>query len=414
MQNQLLNNSLIYLKFIALIITTILSWQSLAYAANIGVSLIYIYIGVIILFHIPNLVFTKYLLHNSNKHNLIFLVYSKLGYRPAMLVTLLPWLSNITMYPSVFTFILANYAYAFDYKLSNSEYFIGSIMLYLFMSAVNIKGFKVSFKFILLFSMVGVIVPMLTLGAYFTYYMINHSVLLKTWLISTQVSHPFNIHSINFGFILAIIMTLIGFEQASLHSKEIIHKQFNFRFIHFISAGVILIVLTLWMMLILAYVSSTNQFEPNFLIAGTIIKVFTLFKQPVLGKIMVILFLLGVLGNTFAWMVHINRSFISAFSFAKSDKLKKFVNEFSPKKLIKFELLVFLGYFILLKIFPILTTSVILYNLSVQLSISYYLVLYLAVIRDKEVALTQRMILRIGFAAIIFAVMCSFIPNYYL
>ena len=411
-----LNNLLSFKKLLAINLITIISWQSLSYGANIGISLIYTYIAAILLFHIPNLVLTKHLLNapdgnTQNNHNLIYLINTKLNYLSNVVVTLCTWLSNVVGYPSVFAFILSNVFYVFHCNVSKTEYFICIIMLYLAMSTINIMGFKISFKAILFFSLIGVFIPMALIIGYSFYYTLDHYVLVKTWLINVQLAHPFNLKDLNFGFILAIVMTIIGFEQSSLHVEEMVQHKFQFKNYHLIISSICILTITLFMMLVLSYIATTEHLDPNYLIAGTIIGFFKLIHYPKLAQVFIILFAIGEFGCVFAWMVHINRTFNATLLIAKSPTLRSWGSNYTPKKLIKFELVIFLVYFILLKIFPVLETSVILYNLSVQLSILYYVVLYLAIIREKSLPMLSRVILIIGLITSVFGVVCSLIPN---
>lgn len=403
-------------KFLAINFITIISWQALSYGANIGVSLIYTYIIAIILFHIPNIVLAKHLLqtnykNDTNNHNLIYLVHNKLNYFSSSALTFCTWISNVVLYPSGFAFILSNLAYAFNYNLSKKEYFIYVIILYLIMSLINSKGFRLSFRFILAFSLVGVFVPMLLIIVYSVKYTFLHYDLVKTWLFNVQLTHPFSFKDLNLGFILAIVMTIIGFEQASLHIDEIATHKFNFKRYHLVIASILVMFFTIFMMVVLAYVTSTLKIDPNYLISGTIISFFQLINYPSLAKPFVILFTLGEFGCTFAWMVHINRTFNATLLLAKSAKIRAWGDSYKPQKLIKFELVIFVIYYILLKIFPALETSVILFNLSVQLSITYYVILYLAILKDKSIGKFSRGILFIGLISSTIGVICSFIPN---
>lgn len=409
-------NLFTFKKFLAINFITIISWQSLSYGANIGISLIYTYIGAFFLFHIPNLVLTKYLLKPnpedaSNNHNIIYLVHNKLNYFSNIALTFCTWFANVIGYPSGFAFILSNLAYTFNYHLSNKEYFIYVIILYLIMSLINVRGFKVSFKFILSFSLVGVFAPMLLIVIYSFKYTFLHYDLVKAWLVNMQLTHPFSFKDINFGFILAIVMTIIGFEQTSLHMDEMAKHKFSFKKYHLFIASVMVMFFTIFMMLVLAYVTSTQKIDPNYLISGTIISFFNIMHYPNLAKPFVILFTLGEFGCTFAWMVHINRTFNATLLISKSAKIRSWGNNYTPQKLIKFELVVFVLYYILLKIFPALETSVILFNMSVQLSIAYYVILYLAILKEKNLNKFARIILFIGLISSILGVICAFIPN---
>lgn len=410
------HNLFTFKKFLAINFITIISWQALAYSANIGISLIYSYIVAILLFHIPNMVLTKYLLqpnskNDTNNHNLIYLVHNKLNYFSSGALTFCTWISNVVLYPSGFAFILSNLAYTFNYSISKKEYFTYVIILYLIMSLINTSGFKLSFKFILTFSLVGVFAPMLLIVIYSFKYTFLHYTLVRTWLVGIQLTHPFSFKELNFGFILAIVMTIIGFEQASLHIDEMTKYKFNFKKYHLATASILVMFFTLFMMLVLAYVTSTKKIDPNYLISGTIISFFQMLNHPSLAKPFVVLFTIGEFGCTFAWMVHINRTFNATLLISKSSKIRSWGDNYKPQKLIKFELVIFIIYYILLKIFPALETSVILFNLSVQLSIAYYVILYLAILKEKNLGKISRLILFIGLISSVLGVICSFIPS---
>lgn len=399
-------------KFLAINFITIISWQSMSYGAGIGVSLIYTYLIAILLFHIPNLILTHHLLKPnkySDNHNLIYLVNDKLNQFSNILLIFCTWFANVIGYPAAFAFILSNLAYTFNYTLSKTEYFIYVILLYAVLSFINLRGFKISFKSILIFSFLGVFAPMLVIIAYAVKYTFLHYDLIRHWIITVQIAHPFNLKDINFGFILAIVMTIIGFEQTSLHIEEM--SKFKFKHYHIIIASIAVMFFTFFMMFVLSYVTTTQKIDPNYLISGTIIELFKLVNHEYLAKPFVVLFTLGELGCTFAWMVHINRTFNATLLISKSPRLRAWGNNYAPRKIIKFELVIFLVYYILLKIFPALETSVILYNLSVQLSIAYYVILYLAILKESGIGLWQKLILAVGLITSIIAVICSFIPN---
>jgi len=412
-KNTKLGSLVTFKKFLAINFITIISWQSLAYGANIGVSLIYTYIIAILVFHIPNLVLTKYLLKPDasgwHNHNLIYLVNNRLNYFSSILLTFCTWFANVVGYPAGFAFILSNLAYAFHWQLSNTEYFIYVMLLYLIMSIINVRGFKISFRFLLLFSLIGVFLPMFLILLYSLKYSFLHDTLVKNWLITIELTHPFHLKDLNFGFILAIVMTIIGFEQASLHFEEM--PKFKFKKYHLIIASVLIMFFTLFMMLVLSYITTTQKINPNYLISGTLISFFQLIHYPILTQPFIILFTLGEFGCTFAWMVHINRTFNATLLISKSAKIRAWGNNYSPKKIIKFELIIFVVYYVLLKIFPALETSVILFNLSVQLSIAYYVILYLAILKERNLNLIARIVLLVGLIASILGLICSFIPN---
>lgn len=399
-------------KFLAINFITIISWQSMSYGAGIGVSLVYTYIIAILFFHIPNLLLTKHLLKPNDKndnHNLIYLVNDRLNYFSSGLLTFCTWFANVVGYPSGFAFILSNLAYTFHYNLSKMEYFSYVILLYLIMSLINTMGFKISFKYLLIFSLFGVFAPMITIVLYALKYTFIHYALIKTWFITVQLTHPFSLKDLNFGFILAIVMTVIGFEQTSLHFEEM--SKFNFKRYHILIGSFAIMFFTFFMMFVLSYVTTTQKIDPNYLISGTIIEFFKLMNHESFAKPFVILFTIGEFGCTFAWMVHINRTFNATLLISKSPKIRAWGNNYSPKKIIKFELVIFLVYYILLKMFPALETSVILFNLSVQLSIAYYVILYLAILKETNIGLWQKAILAVGLVSSVVAVICSFIPN---
>ena len=137
-----LENFVAFKKLISIALVTSVGWQTFAYGANIGASILFCYLIIILLFHIPNIALSKYLFNTHNNHNLIYLVNSKLNNFFAILLNCCSWLSNVIAYPAAFTFVLSNLAYAFNYTLNSYEYLIYSILLYCILSFINAKGFK--------------------------------------------------------------------------------------------------------------------------------------------------------------------------------------------------------------------------------------------------------------------------------
>lgn len=375
-------------KFLVLNLITIITWQSLSYASTVSFSIIYTYIALILLFHIPNVVFTYYLVNSTKHNNLTALLSSGLNNKSSLIATFCIWLSNAIWYPSVFTFILSNLGYAINYKFTNNEYFIYSVLLYLIILLINRCGFKLSFKSIFYVGGLVTIIPIIILISYFTFFLADNYDLVKTWFLTTQFPTTLSYSNLDSNFILAIVTTLIGFEQSSLYLDEIYKAKASIKKIHFVILSTLAIFITLSIILMLSYLAHSDKVDSNYLVVYSIIKFFNWLHLEFLGRALIILFIIGEFIAVFAWVTHTNKAFTFSLNKVKISW-----------GIIQTELVIFIVYLILLKIFPALSTSIILYNLSAVLSISYYIVIYVVMLKVNILPLKYKLLLGISTVA---------------
>jgi glutamate:GABA antiporter len=381
-----MNNNKKALSVFSLVMINVIaidSLRSLPANAETGLAIIFYYLAASIIFLLPYLLITAELSTHYPKTGGVYVwVREAFGPRWAFVNIWLQWIYNVIWYPTILSFVASNIAYLFDPSLANSKAFILPITITLFTLSTlsNCYGIKVSSWVSTISAIGGTIIPMLAIIGLGALWVLNGHPLAVN--VSQQLSSANVFAHSNIAYIVVIFFSLIGFEMSATHAGDVKNPKKDYPKALLISAVIIVVSLILASSAIAIIIPKSNL---N-LIGGldqALILFLNTFHLNWLSPVFIVLIILGAFGGISAWVIGPTRSLMVAArdecfpkAFAKTNKKQ------APVAILIAQLIIVVllccGY----SLFKQITTWYwILTDLSGQLALIFYVIMFLAAIK---------------------------------
>lgn len=291
------------------------------------------------------------------------------------------WLSNLIWYPTMFAFIMTIMAYVVDPGLSTNKTYIlfGSVVLFWTATVMNLFGIKMSSLISSVCTVVGVIFPVVLLGA-----------LGASWLVSGHASEvSWTLHELipqfdrgNIAYFIEIVVALVGFDMAGVHAGDVVAPERNYPY-SFLISGIVVVVLTLMGAISISTVIGTENINLLSAVLEAITAFFDKFGLISWVKPVVFLVLLGNIGSVVAWMISSTRGMQVGAQSCSFPKLLYKTNRFdAPVSILIIEAIIFTVLLFFFYLMPTIEQGFwLLLVLASQIAMIYYMLIFASVIR---------------------------------
>ncbi len=282
----------------------IASLRGLPGMAEYGLSSVFFYVLVAIIFFIPVSLISAELATGWPKNGGVYLwIKEAFGERWGFLAIWLQWIQNVVWYPTVLSFAAGALAFVFNPAMANNPMYIFAVIVIVYWAATlaSFRGLKLSGTITSLGAVFGTILPGLLIIA-----------LGAIWLFSGQTSQidftldaliPQDIGNLTtIVFAASILLFYAGMEVSAVHAKEVRNPQRDYP-----KAILVAGVLTLFIFVLgtLSIAIVVPQADIN-LVSG-IMQAFTEFFKAYniawMVPILAILIVFGAIGQVTAWIV---------------------------------------------------------------------------------------------------------------
>lgn len=379
-----MNNKFLGIRSLALLQLIIVgNLQILPANAVYGFSLPILYLLAAIGFFIPSILMTAELATTRPQTGGAYIwVQQAFGNNVGFFTVAILWLSNLLWYPSIFALIATNAAYLINPVLAQSKLFIISFSASAFwlITVLNCCGIKISFRLSAFCAVVGILFPMiLIITGGTSWWLSGHPLAITThdtpWLPDLR-------HLTGLGFLIAIAVSLFGMEVPAVHAGNVDNPRRDFPISLFISGALLLILLLGAELAIAIIIPPAKLNVVSGLLDALTLFLVTMHWQHALIWVLILVFL-GNLGSVAAWMLGSTRAmFVACKNNHISGLMQKINDKEAPVGVLLCEAFIFTlacGIFLL---FPTITDSFwLLLDVASQISLIYYVVLFIAAIR---------------------------------
>jgi amino acid transporter len=233
------------------------------------------------------------------------------GSRFGFLAIWFQWINTMVWYPSILSFIAGTFAYLFYPALAQSKLYLVGMILVVFwgLTFLSLKGLHLSARFAGFCAVIGMVIPMaiiITLCG--IWLLLGHPSNIQ---FNVQSLLPHDLHTGSWISLTAIMTSFLGIELATVHVNEIHNPQKTFPRALFYS--VILIVATVILgSLAIAIVLPNNQINLVEGVMQAFENFFSAYHLHFLLPLLVIMIILGSLGNMINWIVSPAKGFLQA------------------------------------------------------------------------------------------------------
>lgn len=305
------------------------------------------------------------------------------------------WIANLLWYPSIFLLIAANFAYLFDISLAQNKTFIISfgILLFWLFTGLNCIGVKFSSRTSIIFSIIGVIIPLLLVIVGGCFWLLSgkpSAVPLDKPAFLVDVAHFKNV-----GFLIAIVISLFGIELTAVHAGNVKNPRRSYPLSLLISSITVLVLLIL-SALAIGIIIPVENLNPITGLLDALIQVLHNMYLPMLIFPILMLVFLGNIGSIAAWMLGSTRGmYVACQNNHVAPFLQKVNRHEAPVGVLLFEAIIFTIFGSVFLFFPRVTDSFwLMLDLASQVTLIYYIILFCSAIRLRyKPALTKGFII---------------------
>lgn len=357
--------------------------RSLTAGAVYGFSLVFFYLLAALLFFIPTILVTAELATGwPNTGGVYIWVREAFGPRWGFVTIWLQWIYNVVWYPTIFAFIAGIVAYLIYPPLVDNKFFMLGVILSAFWctTLINCLGLHVSSWVSVIGAIIGTIIPMVFI-----------SVLSFIWI---HKGNPSQIHfSVkdffpnmgnleNIAFLTNILFGLMGMEMSAVHAGDVRNPQRDYPRALFISAFIILSTL-IFSCLAITIVIPIQKLN---LVSGLIDAFDIFFKAYHMAwfiPVIAVLIIVGSLSGATAWLLGPARGLLIA---TEDSNLPHFLSKRNkhdmPVGILLTQGVIVSLICIVFLIMPTVNSSYwVLSNLTAQLALLFYVLLFAAAIR---------------------------------
>jgi amino acid transporter len=375
------------LALILLITGAIDSIRNLPTTALFGSSLIFFFILSAIIFLIPVALVSAELSSTwpEEEGGVYSWVRHAFGENVAFFTIWLQWINTMVWYPTILSFIAGTLAYLINPDLAHHKGYIIAVILIVFWSltVIGLQGLRTSAAFAGFCAVIGMILPM----AFIILLAIIWLLQGKPIAINLSWQHliPHWQDSQSWISLTAMMTSFLGMELAAVHVRDVIAPQRNFPRAMFFSVLLILITMILGSLAI-AFVLPAEQINLVQGVMQAFTNFFAAYHLTAFMPILIVLLLLGSLGNMINWIISPVKGLLLAAEHGFLPKSLYRLNKhgIASRILLLQAMLVTVlcGVFLL---FPTVNAIYWLFTaLSTELYIMMYVLMFLAAIRLKS------------------------------
>lgn len=298
-----LNKKLSVFALVMINVIAVDSLRTLPLSAKFGVSLVFYYLLIAVLFFIPVAYVTSKLAVTWPKTGGIYVwVREAFGDKLGFLVIWLQWIYNVTWYPTILSFVAGIVAYFIEPKLIDNNYYMAIFVIISFSLATffNMFGMYISGLVSTIGAIFGTLLPMLFIIALGAFWILNYDKLDLIFTASNLIPKVDSIRDV--ALVTTIMFGLMGLEMSAVHAGDVNNPKKDYPKALKISAAIILFTLMLSSLAIAVVIP-----EKELNIVTGLLQAFAYFLQefkldwllPVLG----ILIVLGSTASVAAWII---------------------------------------------------------------------------------------------------------------
>lgn len=402
------------------------SLRSLPMNARYGWAIITFYVLGCVFFFVPCLLVTaQFATHYPHTGGAYVWVKKAMGTRFAFMNVWLEWIYNIVWYPAILSFIAASVAYLLHPGWIDNKIYMMIMVIVTFILAtlLNLYGMKLSSWVSTVGSLLGTLVPMIFIIGFGATWLLSGHHSAMPFSFSALIPHES--HFANASFFLVVLFSLMGIEMSAVHAEEVKNPEHDFPKALAFSGGLIVLILTLASLAIAFIVPHQQLNILNGINQALAICIATFYLPTWLLPLLVFLMILGGLGGLATWVIGTTKGLVVAAQDGCTPKWLSHFNRFgSPHRVLQLQALVVLSLAGTFLLFPTVADAYwALSNLTAQLALTYYILIFLAAIllRNKLPATTHGfriwggsrgtcIVAMMGLVTCIFAFCLGFIP----
>lgn len=363
------------------------SLRNLPINAEYGLSIVAFYIIGAICFFIPCMLITAELATNMPQTGGSYIwVRKAFGPRMAFMNTWLQWIYNVVWFPTILSFIAASISYLIAPELANNKTYMLSMIIGMFIlaTAVNCLGMRMASWISSFGALVGTIIPMaiiIVLGACWLSLGRPSAIDFNLNIMLPKVTH-FN----DLAFLVVILFSLIGIEMSAVHAGDVKQPAKDFPRALWISGSFIIasmIFSSLAVAVILPkasinIVSGLNQAFDQFL---------SNFGLGAWMPVAILCIIVGGFAGMAAWVLGPTKALMVAANDGCAPKFFAKANRFgSPINVLITQAIIVVALCSVFLMFDSVSASYwVLSDLTAQLALIYYIILFLTALRCRKV-----------------------------
>ncbi len=357
--------------------------RSLTAGAEYGLALIFFYLLAALLFFIPTILVTAELAtgwpHTGGAY---VWIREAFGRRTGFLAIWLQWIYNVVWYPTIFTFMAGMVAYLIDPALVENKIFMFCMVVFTFwtITFINCLGLKISNWISIISALFGTLLPMMFIIILGYIWLFLGKPTHITFAIKDFFPHLNSLQ--NLAFLTNILFGLMGMEMSAVHAGDVREPTRDYpRALMY--SGILILVTLMFASLAITIVVPIEKLS---LVSG-LIDAFEVFFSSYnmfwCTPIIAILIIVGSLGGASAWIIGPARGLLVASKENYLPVLFTRENKHAMPKGILLAQAIFVT--ILSALFLIMPSVNSLYwvlsNLTAQLALLFYILLFAAAIR---------------------------------
>lgn len=407
-------------------LAVITSLRNMPLVARYGLSSVSYYVIAALVFIFPTALVSAELATGWPKAGGIYIwVREAFGERWGLFAVWLQWLHNLPWYPAMLAFVSTLIAYALNASslITDKNFTLAVIFIGFWgITLLNFFGVKTSGWFSSLCVIIGAILP--------GFFLITLGIVWMAKGMPTEITFTFKevLPSLsqfnNIGFLAATFLAFAGLEVTAVHAKDVKDPRKNFPKAIFLAAVFSLVLFVLGSLSI-AIVLPQNEIS---LVAGIMeafAKILHIYKMSGLVPWIALLIACGAIGELNAWVLGLAKGlFITARHGSLPPFFQKVNKHNIPTNLLIFQAIVVSIAGIIFYFMDTLSSAYwVLMNLSAQLYLAMYIMMFLAAIRLRyskpNVIRKYRVsegngglwaVVIVGIVAALFAIAVGFIP----
>ena len=359
------------------------SLRSFAISAEFGLTLIFYYLCGALFFMIPVALCAAEMASTWPEEGGIY-AWTKhaFGVKTAAVAAWMQWIYNIVWYPTVLSFLASTFFYIVSPQLSNDKHLIIATFYILFWiaTAINFFGMKTSSRFSNFGAIIGTLFPIaIIMGLTITWLILKKPIAIH-WKSAQFL--PDLSHLKQWAVLSGMLFGLVGIEMSAIHAKDAKDPKRTYPKAIFISVLVILVTAIL-SSLAIAFVVPPN----DLILSSALIKTFSIYLDGLhmswLLPVMVICIIMGGLASISAWIIGPSRCMFCACEDGAFPKIFAKTNRFDvPYRMLILQGAIFTLLCIIFWFFPGFNDAYwLLSNLTAQISVIFYAMLFIVLIR---------------------------------
>lgn len=359
------------------------SLRSLPLNAVYGVSVIFYYAVIALLFFVPSALVAAELATAWPETGGIYVwVREAFGKQVGFITIWLQWFYNVCWYPTIMSLVAATLAYLIDPELVDHKLYMLTVIMAVYWGAtlVNCLGMRASGALSTVAAIVGTILPMLFIAILGIIWVAIGKPVHVEWTKKALLPDFSSINSL--VLLTAMLYSLVGMELSAAHAGEVKNPQRDYpRAV--LWSGLIILATMILGSLAIAMVVPLNQLN----IVSGLLQAFDAFFQAFhlswLMPIMAILIIFGAIGGAAAWMLGPSKGLLIASRDGSLPASFGKVNiHHAPVNVLMFQGIVFTLLCSVYLFMPTVSSAFwLLSNITAILSLIVYVVMFSAALR---------------------------------